>query len=148
MINYHSMDIPENIEYINNIYYLYSREQYIFQPYENKVISIYLVFNIKRDNFIYFNVDNRLQSIFNLDKYIFTDPNNKFTVSLEIYNKTNKTIIINKNEKFIQFYSDYLTNDDKYYTRINKEKNKNINDLIFENVIELKNNSIIFFNKT
>ena len=147
MINYHSMDVPENIKYLNNIYYLYSREKYIFQPYENKIISIYLVFNIKKDNFIYFNVDNRLQSIFNLDKYIFTI-NNKFTVSLEIYNKTNKTIIINKNEKFLQFYLDYLSNVDKYDKKINKEKNKNINDLIFENAIELKNNSMIFFNKS
>ena len=138
------MDVPERIEYNNNIFYIYSREKYNFQPYECKIIYIYLIFYKKSDKFLYFNLDDRLQSIFNLNQYIFKD-DIKNTLSLEIHNKTDKNIIINQNEKLFKISSDYIIQMNKYIKQIDNIKNKNINDLISDKNIELSNNNLLFY---
>lgn len=145
MNSFHAMDIPENIEFINNTYYIYSHNKYIFKPNETIDIPIYLRFYIKSDYLLFINIDERLQSIFTLNQNIFINKNS-FNLTLSITNKTNKTIIINKNEKFIKFLYDYSLNINKYLSIIDKLKNKNINNLITDNIIELTNNNLIFYN--
>lgn len=144
MVNYHLMDTYENIKFINNYYYIFSRDKYIFLPNETKDISIYLIFYIKNDKLLHINIDDRLASIFNLSNYFYTN-NNKITLTLNFINKTNKTIIINKDEKFIKFIEIPKTDFNIYNNNVNKNKNKNINDLINESNIELKNNNLLFY---
>lgn len=149
MIQIHRLDNQNTIELnsSNQYYDIYSDNKYIFLPNEIKQIQINIKTATYNDRFLYFLMNDKLQSIFNiinnnnLDFYSI----NGYIV-LDIQNKTDKTIIINSYQKFIILHSDYLFNKSKINQIILKNNKKNINNLIFDHKIELKNNNLIFFN--
>jgi hypothetical protein len=148
MIQIHSIDNQNTIELnsSNQYFDIYSDDKYIFLPNEIKNIKINIKTATYNDRFLYFLLNDKLQSIFN----ILNNSLDLFAINgnivLEIYNKTDKTIIINSHQKFFTLHSDYLFNKNRISSIITKNNKKNINNLIFDHKIELKNNNLIFFN--
>lgn len=129
----------------NNIY-IKSYQKLIFQPNEIKVINIPYIFYIKYSYFLYFLMNNNIESVFNIDNYIYSNNLEIKNISLLVHNKTNKTIIINENETIIKICEGHISQLNNIKKKIDHVKKKNINNIIFENIIELKNNILIYKN--
>jgi|LakMenE01Jun11ns_1017448.scaffolds.fasta_scaffold9811884_2 hypothetical protein len=148
MIQIHRLDNQNTIELnsSNQYYDIYSDKKYIFLPNEIKQIQINIKTATYNDRFLYFLMNDKLQSIFNIINNSLDFYSINGYIILDIQNKTDKNIIINSYQKFITLHSDYLFNKSKINQIFLKIYKKNINNLIFDHNIELQNNNLIFFN--
>jgi hypothetical protein len=148
MVSYSLID-TSNYKLVNdseNNIYIKTYQHLIFQPNETKNISIPYIFYINNSNFLYFLMNNNLESIFDIVNSIYSTKMEVKNINLLIYNKTNKTIIINENEKFIKICENNIFDLNNIKKKIERIKNKNINNIIFENIIELQNNVLTYKN--
>lgn len=130
----------------NNIY-IKSYQKLIFQPNETKIINIPYIFYIKYSYFIYFLMNNNIESIFDIVNNTYSTNLEVKNINLLVHNKTNKTIIINENENFIKICEDNLSQLNIIKKKIERLTKKNINIIVFENIIELKDNILIYKNE-
>ena len=94
MIHIHSIDNQSSIELnsSNQCFDIYSDNKYIFLPNEIKNIKINIKTATYNDRFLYFLLNDKLQSIFNIiNSSLDLFSINGFII-LDIHNKTNKTI--------------------------------------------------------
>jgi hypothetical protein len=92
-------------------------------------------------------MNNNIESIFDIVNNTYSTNLEVKNINLLVHNKTNKTIIINENENFIKICEDNLSQLNIIKKKIERLTKKNINIIVFENIIELKDNILIYKNE-
>ena len=92
-------------------------------------------------------MNNNIESIFDIVNNLYSTNLEIKNINLLVHNKTNKTIIINENESFIKICEDNLSQLNIVKKKIERLTKKNIDIIVFENIIELKDNILIYKNE-